>query len=55
MIDHSTFLFKTLIVSSKFKGRVTVLYYKWRTFTVKNRLKRNPPKKFPNDTQESLV
>ena len=25
-----------------YKGRVTVLYYKWPTFTVKNRLLRNP-------------
>ena len=26
------------------KGRVRVLYYKWPTFTVKNRLERNPSK-----------
>ena len=35
---------------SIFKGRVTVLNYKWPTFTVKNRLLRNSSKILPNDT-----
>ena len=38
------------VSNSHTKGRVTVLYYKWPTFTVKNQLQRNPSKILPNDT-----
>ena len=44
---HTSFHSATLRMA---KGRVMVLYYKWPTFTVKNRLKINPSKILPNDT-----
>ena len=41
---------RVINVKSDDKGRVTVWYYKWPTFTVKNRLRRNPSKILPNHT-----